>query len=105
MADIVSSLPRQGVPAAIRTLVALDEDLSIHEMIMAPPRKLGARERRATGMMLCPGSLASVQFDRCPRRTPFRPDPENLCRAEELIFEPLDDGIRRDRCNPTRNQS
>jgi hypothetical protein len=31
----------------------------------------------------------------CPGKTPFRPDPENLARAQELQFEPpLDEGIR-----------
>ena len=31
----------------------------------------------------------------CPLRTPFRPDPESIQNARELIFEPpLDDGIR-----------
>jgi hypothetical protein len=32
--------------------------------------------------------------DRCPSRTPFRPDPDNLQRAKDLIFDPpLDAGI------------
>jgi hypothetical protein len=33
--------------------------------------------------------------EHCPGRTPFRPDPENLDRAQNLQFEPpLDEGIR-----------
>jgi hypothetical protein len=36
-----------------------------------------------------------VRCDQCPGRTPFRPDPESLQRAKDLIFEPpLDKGIR-----------
>jgi hypothetical protein len=37
----------------------------------------------------------SVRCDHCPGRTPLRPDPENLRRAQESVFEPpLDQGIR-----------
>ena len=33
--------------------------------------------------------------DHCPRRTPLRADPENVQRAQQLVFEPpLDDGIK-----------
>jgi hypothetical protein len=33
--------------------------------------------------------------EQCPGRTPLRPDPANLARAQELQFEPpLDEGIR-----------
>jgi hypothetical protein len=33
--------------------------------------------------------------ERCPSRTPLRPDPDNLARAQKLQLElPLDEGIR-----------
>ena len=37
----------------------------------------------------------STRCDHCPGRTPFRPDPEKLARAKEMLFQPpLDEGIR-----------
>lgn len=40
--------------------------------------------------------LADAPCERCPTRTPFRPEPETIQRAiSELYFNPpLDDGIR-----------
>lgn len=38
---------------------------------------------------------ATQRCDNCPSHTPFRPDPERVQRARELLFEPpLDEGIR-----------
>jgi hypothetical protein len=39
--------------------------------------------------------LDTMRCPNCPRRTPFRPDPESIRRAKDLHFEPpLDEGIR-----------
>jgi hypothetical protein len=38
---------------------------------------------------------SQIRCERCPSRTPLRPDPENLERAKRGIFEPpLDEGVR-----------
>src|ERR1700687_2531770 len=38
---------------------------------------------------------SGTRCDRCPAKTPLRPDPESIQRARELHFSPpLDEGIR-----------